>query len=126
VPQHEERLRVIAHHRGADGGRVAFIFNWGRNTAPIAVVAATVCRLDNLPTQPSVSEFNQPGQFLLLLGDPVRGSVFIFSTRVRSGLFDQLIDILPYHGNALVKFSNCGVSHRLSRVENIQLSWGDS
>jgi hypothetical protein len=29
----------------------------------IAVVAATVCRLENLPTQ-SVSEFNQPGHFL--------------------------------------------------------------
>ena len=93
---------------------------------PIAVVAATVFRQENLPTQQSVSELNQPGQFLLLLRDPVRGSVFIFSTRVRSGLFDQLIDILPYHGNALVKFTNRGVSHRLSRVENIQLSWGDS
>ena len=30
----------------------------GRSTAPIVVVAATVCRLKNLPTQPSVSEFN--------------------------------------------------------------------
>jgi hypothetical protein len=53
----EERLRVIAHLRGAGGGRVAFIFNWGRSTAPIVVVAATVCRLENLPTHPSVSEF---------------------------------------------------------------------
>ena len=34
------------------------------------------------PTQQSVSEFNQPGQFLLLLRDPVRNFVFIFSTRV--------------------------------------------
>jgi hypothetical protein len=61
---------------------------------------------------------------LLLLRDPVRRFVFIFSARVRSGLFDQLIDILPYHGNALGEFSNRGVSHRLFRVENIQLRWG--
>jgi hypothetical protein len=73
------------------GGGSAGIAAGRRPTAPIAVVAATVCRLENLPTQQSVSEFNQPGQFLLLLRDPVRGSVFIFSTRVRSGLFDQLI-----------------------------------
>ena len=80
-----------------------------------------------LPTQQSISEFDQPSQFLLLLRDPVRVPVFIFGTRVRSGLFDQLIDILPYHGNALVKFSNRGSSHRLfSQVETIQLSWDDS
>jgi hypothetical protein len=59
-----------------------------------------------------------------LLSDPVCCPVFIFGTGVRSGLFDQLTDILPYHGNALVKLSNRGASHRLfSRVEPIQLSW---
>jgi hypothetical protein len=83
--------------------------------------------LESLPTQQSISEFDQPSQFLLLLRDPVRSPVFIFGTRVGSGLFDQLIDILPYQGNALVKFSNRGSSHRLfSQVESIQLSWNDS
>jgi hypothetical protein len=77
--------------------------------------------------QQGASKFNQLGEFLLLLRDPVCRPVFIFGTGVRSGLFDQLINILPYHRNALVKFNNRGASHRpFSRVENIQLSWDSS
>jgi hypothetical protein len=76
-----------------------------------------------LPAQQRVSESNQPGEFLFLHRDPVCGPGFIFSTGIRSGLLDQLTDILSYQGDAFVKFGNRGASHRLfSRVKNIQLS----
>src|SRR5260370_34729091 len=85
------------------------------------------CGLYGSPTQESVSELNQLSEFLLLLRNPVCRPVFIFGTGVRSGLFDQLIDILPYHGTAFVKFGNRGASHCLfSRVEDIQLRWDSS
>src|SRR5437899_7590010 len=87
-----------------------------------SVISPAKCANTSDCAQESVSELNQLSEFLLLLRDPVCRPVFIFGTGVRSGLFDQLIDILPHHGNALVKFGNRGASHcRFSRVEDIQL-----
>jgi len=74
-------------------------------------------------TRKSVPELDQLGELPLLFRDPVRGPLFIFSARVRSGLLDQLIYILPYHGNELIKVRNRASSHSsFSRVGDVQLS----
>lgn len=73
----------------------------------------------SLTARQSFSKLDQPGELLLLLGNPVRIPFFIFGTGICSGLFNQFIDILPYDGNALVKLSNRWLRHwrYLSRLE---------
>jgi hypothetical protein len=46
-----------------------------------------------------ISQLNKPGELPLLLRDPVRVSVLVFRTGVRSGLLDELVDVFPYQGN---------------------------
>jgi hypothetical protein len=63
--------------------------------------------------RPGVPECDQLGELLLLLGDPVRGPGFIAGTGVSRGLFDQVDDVLPYHGDPFLKLAVCrSVVHR--------------
>jgi|SRR5580704_16515371 hypothetical protein len=67
--------------------------------------------LQGLTRQQRVAEFDQLSKFLFLFRDPIRRPTFVSSTGVCGGLFDQITDILPRHGNALIKFSNRRASH---------------
>jgi hypothetical protein len=67
--------------------------------------------LQGLARQERVPELDQLGEFLFLLCDPICGPTFVSGTGVCGGLFDQITDILPRHGNALIKFSNRRASH---------------
>jgi hypothetical protein len=77
---------------------------------PYALRAGTLRHFARrLSPQPGVSERNQLGEFLLLLGDTIRRSRFISGTGVSRGLFDQPGDILPYHRDALFKLVDRGI-----------------
>ena len=53
----------------------------------------------SLLAQQSLSQLNELRELLLVLGDAVRISLFIFGAGVCSRLLDHLTDILPYDGN---------------------------
>ena len=54
-------------------------------------------------SQPGIPERNQLGEFLLLLGDPIRRPRFIPGAGVSGGLFDQLGDVLPVSRRCALK-----------------------
>jgi hypothetical protein len=54
----------------------------------------------------SSAKSNQSGEFLLLLGDASRGEIFVCAAGAGGSLFDQVIEVLPHHSDALLKLGN--------------------
>ena len=66
---------------------------------------ALMQRLSQLFSQ-RVALGNQPVQFLVLVSQAIGGTFLAALTRRRGSLFDQLTDIVPDDGDAVVKFSS--------------------
>ena len=74
----------------------------GRKALALLFALAAGAALADTPN--GVTLLDQSVQLLLLLSNPLGCSFFILRARRGGGLFDQLPDVVPQYGDAVVEF----------------------